>query len=161
MHHSAIRAFPLGQRHPINTFLCVDGGTDSIAGACAGRGGQKTARITWLQWVSPYMEQMSVYDDAMTVERLNNQYLFDRPSATQRHTALMCPSDSNAGKISYYQAATRGRTALSNRGFCGNYLACASSGVMQGTQNGVVVAQVGRGIVASGITDGLSATVLL
>ena len=162
LHQSSLRAFPLGQRHPINTYLCMDGSADSVAGACGGaKGGQRRARIGWMQLVSPYMELMSVYDDAMTADRNNNQWLFDRPSGTRRHTAFMCPSDPNAGKISYFQAATAGQTAASNRGFCGNYLACSSSGTMQTTQNGVVVARLTRGVSAAGITDGLSATVLL
>lgn len=59
-------------------------------------------------------------------------------------------------------AGTAGQTAASTRGFCGNYMACASSGTLQTTQNGVVPSVLGgRGVNAASVLDGLSATLLL
>ncbi|MFN9272849.1 MAG: DUF1559 domain-containing protein [Planctomycetia bacterium] len=162
-HHSLLGAFPPGQRHLPGGLLCMDGGTAALSAGCAAtRGGQRVARITWMQWISPYMELMPVYDDAMTADQNNNQYLFNRPSGTQRHPAFMCPSDPNAGKISYWNVAANGQTSSSTRGFCGNYMACASSGTLQTTQNGVVPSVLGgRGVNAASVIDGLSATLLL
>jgi len=156
-YHDANKKFPLGQQVPLY-HLEFPGGTSSETWAA----NVLTDRRCWMHLICPFMELTNVYDQIMTSVTLNNAWPFQLSVGTARYPAFMCPSDSNAGKISYYDQSTNGKT--STRGFCGNYLACASSGSFGDSGggrdlNGLFFVK--SKVKISDVTDGLSKTVML
>jgi prepilin-type N-terminal cleavage/methylation domain-containing protein/prepilin-type processing-associated H-X9-DG protein len=118
-------------------------------------------RRGWMQFICPYVELQSVYDDTLNGV-MAGKYPFQRTSATQRYPLFMCPSDPNAGKIAYHARATAGTANC--RGFCGNYLACASGTTFGSTMGGTSMNGlffVRSQVKPASVTDGLSNTAML
>lgn len=95
-HHDAQRRLPLGQTPPLAYWQKTDG---SFQSASPGTN-IKMDRRCWMHMISPYLEMTDVYDQIMTSVTLNNAWPFQLTSGNTRHPLFMCPSDSNAGKIS-------------------------------------------------------------
>jgi|694.fasta_scaffold12952_10 prepilin-type N-terminal cleavage/methylation domain-containing protein/prepilin-type processing-associated H-X9-DG protein len=155
--HDANKKFPMGQQVPL-WHLEFQDGTSSETWAA----GVLTDRRCWMHMICPFMELTAVYDNIMAAVTLNNAWPFQLSVGTVSYPAFMCPSDSNAGKISYFNQTTNGTT--STRGFCGNYLACASSGSFGDPGggrdlNGLFFVK--SKVKTAEVTDGLSKTVML
>ena len=148
-HHDARRTLPFGL---ITPFGVVEKMSDGVT--------NKNDRRCWMHMVSPYLEMTDVYNEVMKQVTLNSTVA--PASANRKHPLFMCGSDPNAGKISYFQRDTYGTSQ--SRGFCGNYLACASSGTFgpAGTGTGLdglfFVKSTNK---FSDVTDGLSKTAML
>ena len=156
-HHDAMRAFPFGQSVPNAWYAHLDG-TYGPSGTNA-----KKDRRCWMHMICPYLEMTPVYDQIMTALTLNNTWPYALSIASERHPTFMCPTDPNAGKIAHYQKANRPGLEW-RRGFCGNYLAAASSGSFGGdgagtNLNGIFFAL--SKTKTSDVTDGLSKTLML
>jgi prepilin-type N-terminal cleavage/methylation domain-containing protein len=156
-HHDAMRAFPFGQSVPHAWYAQADGtyGPNST--------NAKRDRRCWMHMICPYMEMTPVYNQIMTAFTLNNAWPFQLSIANEKQPSFMCPTDPNAGKIAHYQKANRPGPEW-RRGFCGNYLAAASSGPFGGggagtNLNGIFYAL--SKTKTSDVTDGLSKTVML
>jgi prepilin-type N-terminal cleavage/methylation domain-containing protein/prepilin-type processing-associated H-X9-DG protein len=152
-HHDAMRAFPFGQVVPINYYAHLDG----TYSASWQTGNMKFDRRCWMHMICPYLEMTDVYDKIMTRVTLNNAWPFELTSANVQHPLFMCPTDSNAGKISKWQVN-------SSRGFCGNYLAAAASGSFGGGGAGTDLDGIFYALSktkTSDVTDGLSKTLML
>lgn len=150
-HHDAMRAFPFGQVVPLDRKAKLDGtyGTDFA--------NVKKDKRCWMNMICPYLEMTDVYNEIMTSVTLNNAWPYELTSGNTQHPLFMCPSDSNAGKISMWQVN-------SSRGFCGNYLAAAASGGFGGGGAGTDLDGIFYALSktkTSDVTDGLSKTVML
>ena len=151
-YHDAQRAFPFGQIVPWERLLYTDGtyGTSYSTP-------YKKDRRCWMLAITPYIELTDVYDLVMKGVTLNNAWPWETSAGARKYPAFMCVSDPNAGKISMWQVT-------SSRGFCGNYLACASSGTFGPSGGGSNLDGVFYALSktkASDVTDGLSKTALL
>lgn len=156
-YHDANKMFPIGQQVPLY-HLEFPNGTSSESWAA----NRLTDRRCWMHMICPFMELTNVYDQIMTAVTLNTEWPFQLSVATATYPSFMCPSDSNAGKISYWDQNTNGKT--STRGFCGNYLACASSGSFGDSGggrdlNGLFFVK--SKVKIAEVIDGLSKTVML
>ena len=155
-HHDAMRAFPFGQVVPFARQAKPDGTfTSDYSGVLKDR-------RCWMHMICPYLEMTDVYDEIMTSVTLNSGWPFELTSANVQHPLFMCPSDSNKGKISYYNQNVFGKTV--SRGFCGNYLAAAASGGFGGDGAGTDLDGIFYALSktkTSDVTDGLSKTVML
>jgi prepilin-type N-terminal cleavage/methylation domain-containing protein/prepilin-type processing-associated H-X9-DG protein len=151
-HHDARQSLPFGHIPPWGATEYVNGVSGTV----------KNDRRCWMHMVCPYLEMTSVYDAVMLQVTSNST---TAPAAgNQQHPLFMCPSDPNAGKISYFQRDTYGESWINRRGFCGNYLASASSGTFgpagTGTDlNGLFFVK--SKVRFSEVTDGLSKTTML
>ena len=151
-YHDARKTFPFGQIVPWN-FLKYPDGT-------FGNDYSKTYtkdRRCWMLEITPYLEQTEVYNQVMTAVTLNNAWPYQITAASGKYATLMCASDPNAGKIARH-------TDNTTRGFCGNYLACASSGTFGSDGSGTTLDGIFYALSktkASDVTDGLSKTALL
>jgi prepilin-type N-terminal cleavage/methylation domain-containing protein/prepilin-type processing-associated H-X9-DG protein len=157
-HHDANRKFPFGQI-TMNSWEVFTDGSDGPYGS-PGKVRKKDRRI-WMHLICPFMELTQVYDKVITAVTTDAQWPYQLSIATKQYPAFMCPSDPNKGKICYYYQNTNGTT--STRGFCGNYLACASSGSFGSTGgggdlNGIFFAK--SAVKIAEVTDGLSKTVM-
>lgn len=158
-HHDAQRTLPFGQITPLEWWAYTDG----TYGSSTSGGIVKKDRRVWMHMICPYLEMTPVYDQIMTALTLNNAWPSQLSVANEKHSAFMCPTDPNAGKIAHYQKANRPGPEW-RRGFCGNYLAAAASGGFGGAGggtnlNGIFYALSKTKI--SDITDGLSKTLLI
>ena len=156
-HQDAQRVFPYGQIVPLNMLAYTDGtyGTSYSTP-------YKTDRRCWMLAITPFMDMTDVYDLVMKGVTLNNAWPWATAAGNRKYTAFMCASDPNAGKISYWQSATNGTSQ--SRGFCGNYLACASSGTFGPSGGGTNLDGMCYALSktkTSDVTDGLSKTALL
>jgi len=115
-YHDARRVFPYGMINPLTYSLQADG-TYSAASIA----GTKRDRRCWMLAITPFIELTDVHDLVMNSVTANNAWPFQLAAASRKYPTFMCASDPNAGKISMW-------VVTSSRGFCGNYLACASSG---------------------------------
>jgi prepilin-type N-terminal cleavage/methylation domain-containing protein/prepilin-type processing-associated H-X9-DG protein len=157
-HHDAYRKFPLGQ-------ITMNGWeifTDGSEGPWVSGKTRKTDRRMWMHLICPFMELTPVYDQIMTAVTLNAQWPFQLSIGSAQYPSFMCPSDPNRGKISYYDQNQYAKTQ--SRGFCGNYLACGSSGSFGptgggGNLDGLFFAK--SAVKIGDVTDGLSKTVML
>ena len=154
-HHDARGTFPFGQVKYLQRYTYTDG-TISFSGAVSGKTRVRDAR-TWMIMICPYIEMIDVYDKCMTVVSLNNNDLYSLAVAGVKHPVFMCPSDFTSGKIA-------GTAAGAIRGFCGSYVASASStafGAAGGgdSLDGISFAQ--SKVKMSQVTDGLSKTTML
>jgi len=152
-YHDAQRVFPFGQIVPWGQVAYTDG----TYGYSFPPSSYKTDRRCWMLAITPYIELTDVYSEVMTAVNNNTIWPYDTSASRRKYPAFMCVSDPNAGKISMW-------TGSYSRGFCGNYLACASSstfGPRAGGTNldGMVFAL--SKTKASDVTDGLSKTALL
>jgi prepilin-type N-terminal cleavage/methylation domain-containing protein/prepilin-type processing-associated H-X9-DG protein len=155
-HHDAMRAFPFGQSVP-KLWHAQPDGTYGPSTTNA-----KKDRRCWMLMICPYMEMTGVYSQVMTALTLNNTMPYSLSTASQMHSSFMCPTDQNAGKISHYQKANRPGPEW-RRGFCGNYLAAASSGSFGGDGAGTNLDGIFYALSktkSSDVTDGLSKTVM-
>jgi prepilin-type N-terminal cleavage/methylation domain-containing protein/prepilin-type processing-associated H-X9-DG protein len=146
-YHDARRVFPYGMINPLTYSLQADG-TYSAASIT----GTKRDRRCWMLAITPYIELTDVYN----LVRANNKWPFELAAGSRKYPTFMCASDPNAGKISM--------TSGSSRGFCGNYLACASSGSFGPAGGGTDLDGISYCVSktkASDVTDGLSKTALL
>ncbi len=149
-HHDAMRAFPFGQSVPWRRQLKPDGTFTS------GWSGVLVDRRCWMHMICPYLEMTDVYDQIMTSVTLNNASPYQLASANVQHPLFMCPTDTNAGKIAMRPGGSRG--------FCGNYLAAAASGLFGGAGAGTDLDGICYALSKtkiSAVTDGLTKTVLL
>jgi prepilin-type N-terminal cleavage/methylation domain-containing protein/prepilin-type processing-associated H-X9-DG protein len=160
LHHQAQESLPFGQFAPLGGFEDLLGDVYVTAPPLPKQ--QRYDRRCWMMMVCPYVEMMSVYDASM--RQAQNNMTYDTNAAMNlQHPLFMCRSDSNAGKISYFDQKTYGRSQ--SRGFCGNYLACASSGpygsaVTDGRAlDGLFFVK--STVRFGSVTDGLSQTVML
>jgi prepilin-type N-terminal cleavage/methylation domain-containing protein/prepilin-type processing-associated H-X9-DG protein len=150
-HHDAMRAFPVGQVVPLNRNAHLDG-TYSTSYSNI-----KTDRRCWMHMICPYLEMTAVYDEIMKQVTLNNGMPYSLASGNAQHPLFMCPTDSNAGKISRHPTG-------GPRGFCGNYLAAAASGSFGGDGAGTDLDGIFYALSktkTSDVTDGLSKTLML
>lgn len=155
--HDANKKFPLGQQVPLNYLEFSDGTSSETY-----QENYLKDRRCWMHMICPFMELTDVYNEIMAAVKLNSEWPFWLSVGTAKYPAFMCPSDSNAGKISYFNQNTYDKTQ--DRGFCGNYLACASSGSFGDSGggrdlNGLFFVK--SKVKAAQVTDGLSKTVML
>ena len=154
-HHDARGTFPFGQVKYLQRYTYTDG-TISFSGAVSGKTVVREGR-TWMIMICPYIEMTDVYDKCMTAVSLNNNDTYGLAVARVKQPIFMCPSDVTSGKIA-------GTKAGSIRGFCGSYVASASStafGAAGGgdSLDGISFAQ--SKVKMSQVTDGLSKTTML
>jgi prepilin-type N-terminal cleavage/methylation domain-containing protein/prepilin-type processing-associated H-X9-DG protein len=150
-YHDARRVFPYGMINPLAVSAQADG-TYSTALIT----GTKKDRRCWMLAITPFIELTDVHDLVMKSVTLNNAWPFGTAAGSRKYPTFMCASDPNAGKISMAGA--------SSRGFCGNYLACASSGSFGPAGGGTDLDGISYCVSktkASDVTDGLSKTALL
>jgi len=157
-HHDAHKKFPLGQITMNNWHIYTDGSEGSWVSGKA----RKKDRRMWMHLICPFMELTPVYDQIMTAVTLDAQWPWQLSIGSAQYPSFMCPSDPNRGKISYYDQNRYAKTQ--SRGFCGNYLACGSSGSFGptgggGNLDGLFFAK--SAVKISEVTDGLSKTVML
>jgi prepilin-type processing-associated H-X9-DG protein len=110
----------------------------------------------WMHMICPYLEMTDVYDKIMTRVTLNTGWPFYADFARVPYPLFMCPSDSNAGKMSY--------SGSENRGFRGNYLAAAASSTFGSNGGGTDLDGIFYALSktkTSEVTDGLSKTLML
>ena len=149
-YHDARRVFPYGMINPLTYNTQPDG---TYAAALS----TNRDRRCWMLAITPYIELTDVHDLVMKSVTANNAWPFQLAAASRKHPTFMCASDPNAGKISMYGGT-------SSRGFCGNYLACASSGSFGPAGGGTDLDGISYCVSktkASDVTDGLSKTALL
>ena len=151
-YHDARKTFPLGQIVPWNYLKYPDGtyGNDYSKPYIKDR-------RCWMLEITPYIEQSEVYNQVVTAVTLNNAWPYQITAASRKYATLMCASDPNAGKIARH-------TDNTTRGFCGSYLACASSGTFGPEGGGTNLDGIFYSLSktkASDVTDGLSKTALL
>lgn len=156
LHVESQSVFPMGQVVVLSNTTTMIGWTATMP-----LNSMPNNRRCWMQFICPYVDLQSVYDDTLNGVMAGN-FPFQRTSATQRYPLFMCPSDPNAGKIAYYNRGAAGTANI--RGFSGNYLACASSTAfgpsMSGTNlNGLFFVQ--SQVRPGSVTDGLSNTAIL
>lgn len=157
-HHQAQGSLPFGQFAPFAMNENTQGGEWDKADPTQTF---LADRRSWMMMVCPYVEMQTVYDETMSRVLANTGWA--GPAQNQQHRLFMCASDPNAGKISYFDQTTYGKSQ--SRGFCGNYLACASSGTFGPAKTGgrnldglfFVKSQIRFG----SVTDGLSMTAML
>lgn len=104
--------------------------------------------------VCPFTEMIDVYDQCMKAVSLNNNDLFNLPVARVKQRIFMCPTDITSGGI-----ARNG-----TRGFCGSYVASASSTEFGGGGGGTALDGISFAlskVKISDVTDGLSKTTML
>jgi prepilin-type N-terminal cleavage/methylation domain-containing protein len=148
-HHDAMRAFPCGQIRPLQRFAYTDGTYFSGPGKTIIR----EAR-TWMIMVCPFTEMIDVYDRCMTAVSLNSNELYNLSVARVKQRIFMCPTDITSGGI-----ANKG-----TRGFCGSYVASASSTAFGGAGGGTALDGISFAlskVKISDVTDGLSKTTML
>jgi prepilin-type N-terminal cleavage/methylation domain-containing protein/prepilin-type processing-associated H-X9-DG protein len=155
-YHDACKALPFGQNTPFGYWRSTDGtyGPDWPNNI-------SLDRRCWMNMICPYVEMTDVYDEIMQAVTLNTNWPFQLSGGNRKLTTFMCSSDPNAGKISMWRGGTN---AWDSRGFCGNYLACASSdtfGPFGGGSSADGLFFVNSKVKISGVTDGLSKTALL
>ena len=153
-YHDARRTFPCGQKVPTAYYEYIAGGYGNDRSIP-----YKKDRRCWMLEITPFIELTDVYTEVMRdVVQLNTKWPFETSAGGRKYPVFMCGSDPNAGKISRYWGD------LSSRGFCGNYLACASSGTFGpdggGTKLDGILYSLSK-TKASDVTDGLSKTALL
>jgi len=151
-YHDARRVFPYGMINPLTYSLQADG-TYSAASIA----GTKRDRRCWMLAITPYIELTDVHDLVMKSVTANNAFPYGTAAGSRKYPTFMCASDPNAGKISMWWVT-------SSRGFCGNYLACASSGSFGPAGGGTDLDGISYCVSktkASDVTDGLSKTALL
>jgi len=151
-HHDARRAFPYGQERPLGGALYTDGTYDS--GPAAGRTLRKSNWRSWMIMISPFTEMIDVYNQCMTAVTLNND-IHELPCAQVRRGMFMCPADITSGKIV---------SSMGTRGFCGSYVASASSTKFGSRHEGTALDGISFAVSkvkTSDVTDGLSKTTML
>ena len=151
-YHDAQRVFPYGQIVPLDSFAYLDGTYGTSSGTP-----YKTDRRCWMLAITPFIELTDVHDLVMKGVTLNNAWPFMTTAGSRKYSTFMCASDPYAGKISMWAGS-------SSRGFCGNYLACGSSGSFGPSGGGTNLDGISYCLSktkASDVTDGLSKTALL
>ena len=148
-HHDARRAFPFGQERGLKGFTYTDG-TSSTQAVISGKT-RIEAHRSWMIMVCPFTEMIDVYNACLTAVSLNSQALYNLEIAKVKQRIFMCPTDITSGMPS-------------TRGFCGSYVASASSTVFGGSNGGTALDGISFAlskVKISDVTDGLSKTTML